>query len=156
MKKVLFSLIAVAFATLTIVSCGSKSDPKDVAMNYLNALKKADYETAKKYSTKETVSMLEMISSFSGMVPDSIKNQAKDIKIDIKDVKEEGDKCVVTFESSDKKGSEEKLNLVKTDGKWLVNMSKDDMGGADAPMEDGSVPPAEGTGNDSLSVAKPE
>jgi len=161
MKKTLLSLMAVALVIVSMISCGSKSDPKGVALNYLNALKKMDYETAKKFGTPETGKMLDMISSFSSMVPDSIKDQAKNVKIEIKEAKEEGDKCTVKFISSDKPDAEETLDLVKKDGKWLVNMTKDDMGGgaSEPASEVGSTPPAEEAiaepaegGKDSLKV----
>lgn len=168
MKQFVLSLAAFAFVAFTLVSCGSKSDPKDVALNYLNALKKMDYDAAKKYGTPETGKMLDMLASFSGMVPDSVKNKAKDVKVSIKEAKEEGDKCVVTFSSDDKPEATETLNLVKKDGKWLVNMTKDDMGGG-SPSEDASAPveeapvegavPAEGdspAGKDSIKVDAPK
>jgi len=148
MKKLLYSLFAAAVLAFGMASCGSKSDPKEVALNYLNALKSMDYEGAKKFSTPETGKMLDMLASFSGMMPDSMKEQAKSIKVEIKDAKEEGEKCTVTFTSSDKPENEEKLNLVKKDGKWLVDMGKDDMGGG------GEAAPVEPT-NDSLSVDAP-
>ncbi|MBL7755695.1 MAG: DUF4878 domain-containing protein [Chitinophagaceae bacterium] len=141
MKKTLFSLAVLFIAVVSMISCGSKSDPKSVALNYLNALKQMDYENAKKFGTPETGKMLDMISSFSSMIPDSVKNEAKKVKIEIKDVKEEGDKATVKFVSSDKPENEESLNLVKKDGKWLVNMTKDDMGGGAA--EEGAAPPAD-------------
>ncbi|QLH45287.1 MAG: hypothetical protein HWD58_06565 [Bacteroidota bacterium] len=56
-------------------------------------------------------------------------------------MKEEGEKATVKFVSSDKPENEESLNLVKKDGKWLVNMTKDDMGGGAA--EEGAAPPAD-------------
>lgn len=145
MKKTFLSLMAVALVIVSVISCGSKSDPKGVALNYLNALKKMDYETAKKFGTPETGKMLDMISSFSSMVPDSVKEQGKNVKIEIKEAKEDGDKCTIKFSSSDKPDAEETLSLVKKDGKWLVNMTKDDMdSGASEPVsEEGSTPPAE-------------
>ena len=147
MKKVLFSILAIAMIAITVVSCGSKNDPKEVALNYLNALKSMDYEGAKKFSTPETGKMLDMLASFSGMMPDSLKEQAKGIKVTVKEAKEEGDNCVVKFTSSDKPENEETLNMVKKDGKWLVNMTKDDMGGGAM----GQPAPT----NDSLSVDAP-
>jgi hypothetical protein len=162
MKKALLSILSVVLIAMTIASCGSKADPKGVALNYLNALKSLDYEGAKKFSTPETGKMLDMLSSFSSMMPDSMKEQAKNIKVEIKEAKEEGDKCVVKFVSSDKPDSEEVLNLVKKDGKWLVNMSKDDaQGGAATEPIEGENPATDGEmptgGNDSVSVeAAPE
>jgi hypothetical protein len=134
MKKVLSFLFVFAFITFTMISCGSKSDPKEVSKNFLNALGQMDYETAKKYGTSETGKMLDMLSSFSGMMPDSVKNKAKEAKIEIKSAKEDGDKCEVVYTTTDKAG-DQTLNLVKKEGKWLVNMSKDEgMDGAATDM----------------------
>ncbi len=151
MKKIILSITAFILIAFTIASCGSKNDPKEVALNYLNALKSLDYEGAKKFSTPETGKMLDMLSSFSSMMPDSMKEQAKKIKIEIKEAKEDGDKCVVKFVSSDKPEAEEVLNMVKKDGKWLVNMGKDDMQGAGGGMEEGGAP----AGGDSTMVEEP-
>jgi hypothetical protein len=140
MKKSLLSIVAFALISLSVVSCGSKSDPKSVAQNFLNALTKMDYEGAKKYGTPETGSMLDMLASFSSMTTDSMKNTAKNVKVEILSVKENGDKCDVTYKNSEKT-EEQVLNLVKKDGKWLVNMSKDEnMGaGAEAPATDAPI-----------------
>ena len=134
MKKIILSIAAFALLAISIISCGSKSDPKDVAAKFTTALNNLDYETAKKLGTPETGKMLDMISSFSSMMPDSLKEQAKKNKVEVKEVKEDGDKATATVANGDK--GEEKLSLVKKDGKWLVNMSKDDMGGG-APAAGG-------------------
>lgn len=146
MKKLLFSLAFVAFAAMTIVSCGSKSDPKSVATSFLTARNKMDYENAKKFGTPETGKMLDMLASFSSMVPDSVKNLTKDAKVEIKgEPKIEGDKCTVVATSTiGGDAKDETITLVKKDGKWLVNMSKDDMGaGADAPADASTAVPAD-------------
>ena len=84
MKKILFSLAIVAFAAMTIVSCGGKNDPKTVAKSFLEASIKMDYKTAKKFATPETAKMLEMLESFPNMATDSLKNLAKNCKVVIK------------------------------------------------------------------------
>jgi hypothetical protein len=139
MKKILLSMIAAALITLTIGSCGSKDDPKGVAQNFLNALTKMDYKGAKKYGTPETGKMLDMLESFSSMMPDSIKNKAKEVTVEIKDVKVNGESCDVTYRTNDK-DEDQNLNLIKKDGKWLVNMSKDDsVLGEETPVEEPSI-----------------
>ncbi|HPI54066.1 MAG TPA: DUF4878 domain-containing protein [Chitinophagaceae bacterium] len=152
MKKLVLSIVVVALAAFTFVSCGSKSDPKSVATSFLNARNSLDYETAKKFGTPETGKMIDMMASFSSMIPDSMKNESKKIKVEIKDVKEEGDKATVTYSESIKPG-DQTLNLIKKDGKWLVNMTKDDMGPG-ASSEEGAAPPVEEAvpGNDSVQV----
>jgi uncharacterized protein YceK len=140
MKKVIVSLALVAMAAFVFVGCGSKSDPKEVANNYLSALTKMDYVTAKKYCTEKNIEMLDMMASFTGAIPDSMKNKTKESKITITNVKEEGDNATVTFTTSDKPG-DNTLKMVKKDGKWLANQSKEDnMSGqkidAPAPTEE--------------------
>ena len=158
MKKILFSLAIVAFAAMTIVSCGGKDDPKMVAKSFLEARNKMDYKTAKKFGTPETGRMLEMLESFSSMVPDSIKNLSKNSTVVIKgEPKIEGDKCtVVATTTIAGESKDENVTLVKIKGKWLVNMSKDDTGAGaenaaiepetpatDAGTEDATAVPAE-------------
>ena len=140
MKKILFSLAIVAFAAMTIVSCGGKNDPKTVAKSFLEARNKMDYKTAKKFGTPETGKMLEMLESFSSMVPDSIKNLTKNSKVVIKgEPKIEGDKCtVVATTTIAGESKDENVTLVKIKGKWLVNMTKDDTG---AGAENAAIEP---------------
>ncbi|MBK7763456.1 MAG: DUF4878 domain-containing protein [Bacteroidetes bacterium] len=126
MKNLILSIIGISVIAFSISSCKSKSNPKDVATNFLNALVKLDYEGAKQYGTPETGKMMDMLSSFSGLMPDSIKSKAKETKVEIKGFKEDGDHCEVTYTNSDKPNQVQTLDLIKVDGKWLVNASKDD------------------------------
>lgn len=156
MKKIILSIAAIAIMAITVVSCASKSSPKDVAVNFNKALNNLDFESAKKLGTPETGKMLDMLASFSSMMPDSLKEQAKKYKVEAKDEVIDGDKATVTISNGEK--GEEKINLVKTDGKWLVNMSKDAMGGEESPATpmEGDLPveetmPAD-SGKDSIKV----
>jgi len=154
MKKILFSLAFVAFAAIAIVSCGGKSDPKSVAIGFLEASIKMDYKTAKKFATPETGKMLEMLESFPNMANDSLKNLAKDCKVIIKgEPKIEGDKCSIVATAI--VGDQTKvynITLEKKDKKWLVNMSKDDI----FPLVFGSEDPATGVGADDATAVPAE
>ncbi len=146
MKKIILSIVAFAMLAIAVVSCGSKATPKEVAVNFNKALNNLDFEGAKKLGTPETGKMLDMLASFSSMMPDSLKEQAKKYKVEAKDEVIEGDKATVTVTNGDK--GEEKITLVKKDGKWLVNMDKNSMGGGESgaattPAE-GEVPAEEG------------
>ncbi len=135
MKKILLSLSVVLVAAMLLVSC-SKNSPKDVANTWLTSFYQMDYEGAKKVSTDETKTFLSQLQALSAMVADSVKKKdAKKVGVTIKDCKEEGDKCTCTYTSSDEAGKDQTLKLVKKDGKWLVQFSKTDQGGAgDAGM----------------------
>jgi hypothetical protein len=151
MKKFLLSLASAFLLAITIISCNSNT-PKATAEKFLNGLYHMDYKEAKAVSTEDTKKMLDMMEQFSGMMPDSSKQSAKKIKVDIKDVKEEGDKATVIYTTSASTG-EQKLDLVKQNGKWLVQYSKQDNGGGEStePAEEpamtdtSAVPSADGT-----------
>lgn len=130
MKRLILSFVALLAVAITFTACNSNS-PKATADKFLTSLSHMDYEGAKSVSTEETKKMIELISSFSSMMPDSVKAEAKKIKITIKDEKIEGDNATVTYTSSeDENKTEKKLNLTKKDGKWLVVWNKDEGMGA--------------------------
>lgn len=159
MKKIILSITAIAILSIAIVSCGSKNTPKDAAVNFTKCVNNFDFEGAKKYSTPETGKMLDMLATIAGMTPDSVKEAQKKMKVEAKDEVITGDKAVVTIVVGDK--GEEKVNLEKKDGKWLVHQSKDngmggDAGGMGVPS-DGDVPEEEGGaagGKDSVMAEK--
>lgn len=141
MKKLFFSLATVVLLAMSLVSCNNNT-PKAAADKFLNSFYHMDYKEAKTVSTEETKKMLDMIEQFSTMMPDSAKETAKKVKINIKDVKEEGDKATVMYTTSENT-TESKLDLIKQEGKWLVQFNKQDpsaaggeAGGADPMMEE--------------------
>ncbi len=159
MKKLVLSIIALLAVAITFTACNSNS-PKAAADKFLTSLAHMDYEAAKTVSTEDTKKMLDLMAQFSSMMPDSVKTEAKKIKITIKDEKIEGDNATVTYTSSeDENKNEHKLNLTKKDGQWLVVWNKDEaMGGGDEdpatdvmledpemPMDTTVAPPADNT-----------
>jgi len=139
MKKILLSLSALLLAAVVVISC-NKNSPKEVANTWLTNFYHMDYDAAKKVSTEDTKNILAQLQQLSNMISDSSKKEQKKITITIKDVKEEGDKATVSYStSSDSPNSKNNiLKLVKQNGQWLVQFSKNDsmgdMGGnADQP-----------------------
>lgn len=148
-------LLLVAFLSFMLVSC-SKNTPKEVAKTWLTGFNHMDFEDAIKLSTQDTKNLLSSLEELTKGVSDSGKSEVKKIKVSIKDVKEEGDKAVVTYTSSDNP-TEQKLNLVKENDKWLVQFTKSDLVGVmpkdeDAPAED--APAADSTTTTADSVKK--
>ncbi len=137
MKKIILSLAVVASAFLYSCGGGSSSNPTEVAKSFLTSLNKMDYDAAKKLGTEDTKKMLEMTSTLSAMVPDSVKKLTANKKVDI--IGEpvlEGDKATVTYKESDSP-EEKKLTLLKKDGKWLVQQTKDNPeAGTPAPTDE--------------------
>jgi hypothetical protein len=126
--------ISAILGFVLIVSCSNNS-PKSVAESFLKAMNKMDFEEAKKYGTDDTGKMLDMLSGFTKMMPDSAK---KETKSEIVSEKIDGDKATVTYKD-DGKSEEQVLNLVKIDNKWKVAMSKDNMNGNANSMDAGAT-----------------
>ena len=113
----------------------NKNTPKEVARTWLTGFNHMDFEQAMKVSTNETKNLLSSLEELTSGVSDSGKAEVKKITVNIKDVKEDGDKAIVTYTSSDNP-VEQKLNLVKQDEKWLVMFTKTDLVGVIPPDED--------------------
>jgi len=128
----IFKKLNAAVIILFLFSCGGGDSPKSVAENFLKAMNKMDYEAAKKYGSEDTGRLLDMMSGYATMIPDSAREE---ISFEIKDEKIEGDKATVTYVQSGEV-SEQSLDLVKIDGKWKVAMSKDSMNGEEGGSQD--------------------
>jgi hypothetical protein len=148
MRRILITFSMLLLVAAMSVSC-NKNSSKDVATTWLNSFYHLDYETAKKTSTEDTKSLLATLQQFTSMVSDSSKKEMKKIAVNVKSVKEDGDKAIATYTTSENPGKDQELNLVKQNGKWLVQFSKNDqMGGASDSTN--AEPPA---GSDSSTSA---
>jgi hypothetical protein len=127
MKKILLSLAALLTLAVVFSGCNSNS-PKATAEKWLNAFYHMDYAKAKEFSTEDTKKQLESFESMMGMMQQSAKEEAKKIKVDVKDPVVEGDKATVEYTLSNDP-SPKTLKLVKENGKWLAQWTKMDMGG---------------------------
>jgi len=124
MKKYIFSFTAIIALAFTLVSCNTNS-PKSVATQFLTDFYHMDFDAAKKVSTDDTKKMLDMFQQLETMMADSTKQQLKKIKVDVKDVKIDGDKATANYVTSDN-AKAQTLHLVKQNGKWLAQWSKQD------------------------------
>jgi ketosteroid isomerase-like protein len=122
LMKIGFVLVFSAF----MFSCGggSSDDPQAVAKDFLTALSDEDYEKAKELGTENTVQMLGLIESMAGMAPEG---EDMDMSTDMDaiewgETEIDGDKAVVHYTAE---GNKEKLDMVKVDGKWKVDMKKE-------------------------------
>jgi len=135
------NLIKLGLVLLVVVSmgaCKSGGKPENVAKDFLTALNKMDYDKAKTFGTEETGKMVEMVQAFSSMGGDTtklaeMKKKAEKAEIEILKTEMAGDTSAVCnykltgIEGQDPK--EDKIDLVKRNGKWLVNWKKEGMGG---------------------------
>lgn len=109
MKKYLF----IAFmAGLGLTSCSS--GPTDVAKNFSENLAQGKLDEAKKYATQSTGKLIDLANGFGGIkVKPNFKFVA--VKDSVAD-----NKAWVYFK--DETGDQQTLELVKVDGKWLVDI----------------------------------
>ncbi len=125
MKKMFFYATAIMALAISLVGCNSNT-PEASAEKFLNGFLHMDFEAAKSVSTEETKKFVGMMQQLSpAMVSDSVKNEAKKIKVKIVDSEVKGDKAVVTFTTSES-NAQQKLHLVKENGNWLVESTKND------------------------------
>lgn len=124
MKKIILSVaVILAFGAIGCKSSGD--DPKVVVANFLEALSKKDFETAKKYATTETIATLDMLKGLASM---GMKEDDKVDKFDRNDYifgepKITGD--LATVEVKNKKNNDvQSVNLKKESDGWKVAFDK--------------------------------
>jgi limonene-1,2-epoxide hydrolase len=146
------SLILLAIAlTCFVVGCNNpqRQGPQETAEAFLTALKFGDYEKAKTFCSEGTAKNLGLMETMSGIGVNPMREE-----FTIQETKEEGEYATVTYDQGKEEGKI--LQLRKDDGKWVVVMSKTDMGGGkgvqtpdnvvtapDDEPEDDKVAPAE-------------
>jgi hypothetical protein len=114
----------VCLLVLLFSSC-SKDGPKDVAQKFLSAFARMDFDEAKKYATPATGKLFDMLSAASDLTPDSVKKRMESSFEIVKEYKRSDTLAIVLYhiKNSD---TDQTLNVVKRDGKWLVNVSKEE------------------------------
>ncbi len=101
------------FAFFVLISCGDS--PQSVAKHFTENLAKGKISEAKKYATEPTGEMLDFASKIGAMPVNP------DFTFVYVERTVEGDKATVVYrESVD--GPDERISLVKIDGKWKVHM----------------------------------
>ena len=116
------SFLLLLAATVLLAACGGGGDmtPTQVAEKYLTHLNKMEFKEAKEYGTEKTAGMLDLLAGMASMMP---KNENTGFKISGEAI--DGDKATVTYRSEGK-DADETITLIKQDGKWLVDMAKED------------------------------
>ena len=118
---------------VVFASCGSSESPSDVTSKFMNALNERNYEEARKYSTKETTKLIELIESLSKLSDEKPPVQTGSVVI--VDERIEGDIAYVTFLEPDSKEASE-VKLKNEDGKWLVNITKEEISAKNAGFQE--------------------
>ncbi|MBM3170812.1 MAG: DUF4878 domain-containing protein [Bacteroidetes bacterium] len=122
--RTLFFSFVLGLSTLFFTSCSFFADkPSKNAEKFLTHFYAFEFEEAKQYGTKSTGELLDALKGFVAMLSEEDKKK-KSFKILGETM--DGETAVVTYQEDGSKEIET-LNLVKEDGKWLVNMSKEDL-----------------------------
>jgi len=120
-------LICITIFSVSCVTQARKENkPAVVATKFLKHLRMFEFDEARKLGTETTGKMIDM---FSMMLELSKKNgkdpsvDKKEVEIDVVKTAIDGKNAVVTYK--DDNGKEQQIELVKVNGKWLVNMKKE-------------------------------
>ncbi|MCC7231445.1 MAG: DUF4878 domain-containing protein [Bacteroidia bacterium] len=108
---------------LAITACTQSDSPKAIAEKFLHAMNSYDFDEARKYGTEDTGKLLDIMSGFAKMVPDSSRTSPK---FEITGEKIVGDKATVMYREEGR-NTDIPMTLVRVDGKWKVAMSKETM-----------------------------
>ncbi len=117
-------MIFTAVVAITFVACSSnpqKQGPEETAEAFLKALQFGDYDKAKTFCSEGTAKNLGLMETMAGLGANPMA-----ASFTITETKEDGDYATVFYDQGEEKAKE--LQLRKDEGKWVVIMSKTDMG----------------------------
>jgi hypothetical protein len=124
MKRIPFLLITLCLVASSCRFFGieRKNTPEYVTKQFLTHFQKLEFDEASQYGTENTKMMLRLFKSLSNMVPDSTKSQNNFSNAEIKKCTIEGNTAICSYTAN---GKEETIDLIKEDGKWLINLKKE-------------------------------
>jgi hypothetical protein len=102
------------------------NSPRHIAYRWLISFYHMEYEAAKKISTAETGKLLAAFADIGSNMDEASKRELMQVMVGIKGYEEAGDKAIVSYVTSDEPGRNNKIYLLKENGKWLVQFSKSD------------------------------
>lgn len=137
----------VALVTLLLVACGKTYTPKEVADNFFKALQAKNYEEADKFATTKGVEAVGQLKDFANADPASVK-----FNFTVGEPVVTGDSATVKYTND---GVEKIARLKKDDGKWLMDVTIEDLlGEAGEPVETPMEPVADSTAQAQQDTAK--
>ena len=111
-------------AMFCLVGCGGPA-PDEVAEECVECLQNADFEGMRKFATGEMVQWLdqaegkyaEVMISLGEKAATKLKKAYDELKYDLGDVKEEGERATVALKIN---GQDTPIILIKVKGKWRI------------------------------------
>lgn len=115
-------------------SCKTEDGPEIVTRKFANHFAAAEYQQATQYGTESTIQLLEMMESLASVgfyLPE---------EEDIVTITDDDITCKITGETAVcsylEYGEQIELNLLKRDGKWLIDIALDDFSEDESWYED--------------------
>lgn len=116
----------VVLITASVIGCSGGSDPEDTVRGALDAMDAMDAEKMASYFTEDVRDDVEVGMQFAFSMIDDM--EISDVKIEV--LSQSEDDAVVrfecnvkttAFEQTEEGPTEQTLNLVKEDGRWLIS-----------------------------------
>lgn len=120
--KQLFLFLLAGITLAGAVGCKSNG-PEATVKKFFKALEDKNFTEAKKYATKESESLLNMLASFPQPSDSAKAKTEKSEDINVTNVKVNGDNATAEVVAKDKK-SPVTVNLKKEGGEWKVAFDK--------------------------------
>lgn len=127
------SVLAIA-VTIIMIGCGSSGTPSEVFLDFMAALQKKDFEEARNLSSTETIKVVDLIESISKLQVDSTDNAYA--QVEVIDERITGDTAYVEFIDPQAGDVSNTAKLVRTNGKWLVHITKQDISAKDRGFDE--------------------
>jgi|GEM_PF-3073840 hypothetical protein len=124
MTRLVYLTASLALLAWGFTGCKQHAGPKEVSLKFLTAIQKANYAEARNYATDDSKAMLDALSSFQKMLPESSREKIKNEKFEIRDVEKKDSLAVVTY-SSDMDTTAKTLRLKKEHREWKVAFTKE-------------------------------
>lgn len=110
-----------------MIGCNSGDEPKSVLSDFIEAVSRKDFTTAKRYTTPESSSMLGLLEMATKMAPDtSAEKNYKMSSLDFGETKLQGDKAMIAVKSK-LTGETTNYTLKKIGNEWKVAFDKASM-----------------------------
>jgi regulatory protein YycI of two-component signal transduction system YycFG len=121
------SIIFIILLLILTTSCSifqKKNTPEYVSKQFLTNFQKLNFDEASKYGTENTKMMIAFFKNIIGMMPADKRDslQIPKTNVDIKKCHIYGNTAKCVYIANDKLDT---LDLLKVDGKWLVDLKKE-------------------------------
>jgi len=123
MKQTVTLLLILVFASsCRFLGIERKNTPEYATKMFLTHFQKLEFTEAAEYGTENTKMMLKLFKSLSNMVPEETRSQNNFSDAVIQECTTQGNTAQCKYTAN---GKNETIDLIKQDGKWLVDLKKE-------------------------------